>query len=118
VNWQATATPGEAYEGMALGDGNVIGIDDYLTLKNEAGDVLQGYASTRLTITTDKTNTVFKKATFQTYSGELMDNSWYALTPAYMFGGYTVKGSWLPEAKVPAEARDLVDGGVCPPEVP
>jgi hypothetical protein len=117
ADWEASASPGEAYEGMALGDGNAVSIDDYLTLKNAAGDVIQGYTSNRLTITVDKAG-AFRSASFLTYSGELLDGSSYSLTPALLFGGYTVKGSSLPEAKVPAEARALVAGGVCPPATP
>ena len=103
---------GEAYDGKALGDGNALASPDFLTFENAAGDVIMGFTSSRLTITVDKKTGEFKKATLTSLSGELLldgfTGSVFNETPAPIVGGYTVKGSSVPQDKVPAEARALV----------
>ena len=43
-----------------------------MTFKNEAGDVITGFTSNRLTISINKKTGEFKKATFTSFSGELL----------------------------------------------
>ncbi len=110
--WEMSSV-GEGFDGKALGDGNVLGIEDFMTFKNEAGDIITGFTSNRLTISINKKTGEFKKATFTTFSGELLAGSLFNETPAPIFGGFVAKGSTVPEAKVPEEARALVAGTAC-----
>lgn len=110
VNWENTSAV-EGYAGTQLADGNVISQGDYMTFRNAAGDVIQGYTSARIAISVGKLGE-FKKATFSSFSGELTDGSMFAETPALLFGSFSVKGSTVPAEKVPEEARAQV--GACP----
>ena len=112
--WEMTSAF-EGYSGKKLGDGNVTSLDDYMTFANPAGDSIEGFASARLVISADKTGMVFKKATFVSLSGELGENAWFNDTAVYLFGSFTVKGSSVPAAKVPAEVQAAVAGNGCAP---
>ena len=107
----------EGYDGKALGDGNVLGIGDFMTFKNDAGDAIMGFTSTRMAISVNKKTGEFKKATLTSSSGELLldgfQGSVFNETPAPIFGGFSVKGSTVPEAKVPEGARALVADTPC-----
>lgn len=111
-NW-AMSEFGDGYDGKALADGNVLGLEDFVSFKNDAGDILEGYSSSRMLISVDKQG-AFKKATLASSSGELLRNSTFNDTPALLFGGFTVKGSSVPVTKVPDAAKALVAGGMCP----
>src|SRR5258705_13669 len=63
---------GEGYDGKALGDGNVLGIGDFVTFRNAAGDVIMGFTTTRMAISINKKTGEFKKATLTSTSGELL----------------------------------------------
>ena len=65
-------------------------------------------------IAVDPKTQAFKKATFQTMGGEMIDGSHYALTPADVIGGYTATGSSVTADKVPQPAKDLVAASPCP----
>jgi hypothetical protein len=103
----------ESFSGIALGDGNVIAVDDYLTFKNIGGDVIQGYGTHRILISADKTTGAFKKATFQTLGAEMIDNSFSFLTFETVMGGYSASGSSVTADKVPQAAKDLVAASPC-----
>ena len=108
---------GEGYEGKALGDGNVLGIGTFMTFKNDAGDVIMGFTSTRMAIAVNKKTGEFKKATLTSSSGELFldgfEGSVFNETPAPIFGGFSVKGSTVQEGKVPADALALLADSPC-----
>jgi len=112
-NWQVTGLPGEGFSGKKLADGNAVSMDNYLTFTNAAGDSIEGFTSARLLISTDKTGTIFTKATLTSYSGELSEMSLFNDTPAPLWGSFSFKGTSLPAEKVPAEALALAPA--CPP---
>jgi hypothetical protein len=95
-------------------DGNAIAVDGYLTFTNAAGDIIQGYGTHRVLISVDPKTGAFKKATFQTLGGEMIDNSHYSLTPADVIGGYSATGSSVTAEKVPQPAKNLVADSPCP----
>jgi len=110
-NWAASPME-ESFAGTKLGDLNVIAIDDYLTFTNAAGDVIQGWGTHRILISVDKTG-VFRKASFKTLGGEMIDASYSSLTLATVFGSYSASGSSVPPEKVPQPAKDLVADSPC-----
>ncbi len=112
-NWAASPMQ-DSFSGVALQDGNVLGIDNYLTFTNAASDVIQGWGTHRILITVDKKTGVFKKATFQTLGAEMVDDSTYNLTPAFVLGSFSVTGSSVLAEKVPVEAKQLVTDSPCP----
>lgn len=116
ASWEMSGL-GEGYDGKALGDGNVLGIGTFMTFKNDAGDVIMGFTSTRMAVAVNKKTGEFKKAKLASSSGELyvdgLLGSVFNETPAPLFGGFSVKGSTVPEAKVPADARALVADSPC-----
>ena len=111
--WEMTGLLGEGFTGKKLADGNVVSVDNYVTFTNAAGDSIEGFSSARLVISTDKTGTVFKKATLTSYSGELGEAALFNDTPAPLWGSFSFKGGSLPETKVPAEV--LAVAPACPP---
>ncbi|HKC52916.1 MAG TPA: hypothetical protein VKF60_19170 [Myxococcota bacterium] len=110
-NWAASPME-ESFAGTKLGDLNVIAVDDYLTFTNAAGDVIQGWGTHRILISVDKTG-AFRKASFQTLGGEMIDGSYSSLTLATVFGSYSASGSSVPAEKVPQPAKDLVAASPC-----
>jgi hypothetical protein len=112
-NWAASPMD-QSFTSTALLDGNTIAVDDYLTFTNAAGDIIQGYGTHRVLIAVDPKTQAFKKATFQTIGGEMIDGSHYALTPADVIGGYTATGTSVTADKVPQPAKDLVAASPCP----
>jgi len=114
ANW-APSSMDASFSGKALGDGNVIAVDDYLSFTNAGGDIVEGYGTHRLLITVDKKTGLFKSAMFQTLGAEMIDGSAYFVTPSLVTGGYVAKGTSLPADKVPPQAKALVAGGPCPP---
>ncbi|HTO55610.1 MAG TPA: hypothetical protein VMR50_19665 [Myxococcota bacterium] len=111
ANWEASPME-QSFSARKLADGNAVSVDNYLTFKNAAGDVIQGYGVQRLSISVDKTG-AFRSATFQTLGGELMDESMFFGSFMTVVGGYTAKGSTVPVTKVPPQALQLVAGGPC-----
>ncbi len=112
-NWAASPMD-ESFAATALLDGNAIAVDGYLTFTNAAGDIIQGYGTHRVLISVDPKTGAFKKATFQTLGGEMIDNSHYSLTPADVIGGYSATGSSVTAEKVPQPAKNLVADSPCP----
>jgi hypothetical protein len=112
-NWAASPMQ-DSFSGVALQDGNVIAVDNYLTFTNAASDVIQGWGTHRILITIDKKTGAFKKASFQTLGAEMIDDSTYNLTPAFVMGSFSVTGSSVTPDKVPAEAKQLVTDSPCP----
>lgn len=108
---------GEGYDAKALGDGSALASPDFMTFRNAAGDVIMGFTSSRMTISVNKKTGEFKKATLTSLSGELLldgfTGSVFNETPAPIVGGFSVKGSTVPQDKVPAEAQALVAKSVC-----
>jgi hypothetical protein len=113
-HWEASSMD-DSFQGTALADGNIIAVDDYLTFTNAAGDVIQGWGTHRVLITVDKTTLAFKKATFQTLGGEMIDASLFNDTFMNVIGGYTATGVSLTADKVPPEAKALVAASPCAP---
>src|SRR5262245_16460291 len=112
-NWAASPMA-DSFTGVALQDGNVIAVDDYLTFTNAASDVIQGWGTHRILIQVDKKTGVFKKASFQTLGAEMIDDSLYNLTPSFVMGSFSVTGSSVTPDKVPVQAKQLVADSPCP----
>jgi len=109
--------PDDSLIAKVLPGGDAVGIDNYMTFKNEAGDVIQGFGSHWLHFTVDATGK-FRSATFQTLAGELLDGSVFFLdapTASSVMGSYTSKGGSVPVTKVPPGAVALVTPSPCSP---
>lgn len=112
-NWAASPMQ-DSFTGVAMADGNVMAVDNYLTFTNANSDLIQGWGTHRLLITVDPKTGAFKKAAFQTLAAEMVDDSTYNLTPATVVGSYSVSGSSITADKVPPEAKALVTASPCP----
>lgn len=111
-DWAQMGAPDDLIA-QAFPDGNAAGVDNYLTFQNMAGDVIQGFGTHVLHITVDKTG-AYRGATFQTLTGELVDNSTFFLSDLPVVGSFTSKGSSVLDDKVPPGAVAARVAPTCP----
>ena len=98
-DWAMSGAPDDLIA-KAFPDGNAVGIDNYMTFQNSAGDMIQGFGTHVVHINVDKTG-AYLSATFQTLTGELVDNSTFFLTDLPVVGGFTSHGGSVTDDKVP-----------------
>lgn len=111
--WEASVMEA-SFSGKAFGDGKVLAEDNYLAFANAGGDLVEGYGTHLLQIFVDAKTGLFKKATFLTLGGEMIDDSTFFESFKRVKGGYVAKGTSVTPDKVPPQAKLLVAGGPCP----